>query len=472
MAPDYYNFHISNTAPPGGEATIQQVIALIHWFIDRLEVANDTISFNFLGIPDAEFRALGDAAPIFNTIQQDFLGFKHVLTLVSTATLLHRNNTNSVITKMTESLGDDDRKTALFQHLYQRIARTATNYWDDLRAFAAHVLHHVIFMETKIFLALRLAESCETFIRNVDPLAGNLYLLDIGEMTLDQAKGHNTIGMGSKQTLQTAYNAFWEARNPPPRTGTWNLDDLHRVFPGLQVAANLTVRDIRTHQAAGTLHNWMVNNPPITFERWEDVSDTIKSLETSFLQLRSYKADAQIELRKKAAAIRISVLAMATEVTRLDDLENLPSVIELEIISSDIQHIYQTLVSLETQGLAWDLDTFGVSRQQIKEWRHKTATRLEQGQTLKKKKAKEEEVASEQFSAAAREAPWAKITRDSWRNWLARWIRSSKSMTSEAVKINIIKKCLTDKDRLDIENLNTSEKMMELICLRYGGLQE
>ena len=78
---------------------------------------------------------------------------------------------------------------------------------------------------------------------------------------------------------------------------------------------------------------------------------------------------------------------MATEVTRLDDLENLPSVIELEIINSDIQHIYQTLVSLETQGLAWDLDTFGVSRQQIKEWRHKTATRLEQGQTLKKKKA-------------------------------------------------------------------------------------
>ena len=110
----------------------------------------------------------------------------------------------------------------------------------------------------------------------------------------------------------------------------------------------------------------MVNNPPITFERWEDVSDTIKSLETSFLQLRSYKADAQIELRKKAAAIRISVLAMATEVTTLDDLENPPSVIELEIISSDIQHIYQTLVSLETQGLAWDLDTFGVSREQIK----------------------------------------------------------------------------------------------------------
>ena len=53
MAPDYYNFQISNTAPPGGEATIQQVIALIHWFIDRLEVANNTISFNFLRIPDA-----------------------------------------------------------------------------------------------------------------------------------------------------------------------------------------------------------------------------------------------------------------------------------------------------------------------------------------------------------------------------------------------------------------------------------
>ena len=169
---------------------------------------------------------------------------------------------------MTESLGNDARKTALFQPLYQRVARpVGSSYRDDIRYFSAYMLHHVIFMETKILLALRLAESCETFIRNVDPLAGNLYLLDTGEMTLDQAKGHNTTGMASKQTLQTAYNAFWESRIPPPRTGTLNLDDVHRVFPGLQVAANLTIRDIRTHQAADTLHNWMVNNPHINFER-------------------------------------------------------------------------------------------------------------------------------------------------------------------------------------------------------------
>ena len=45
-------------------------------------------------------------------------------------------------------------------------------------------------------------------------------------------------------------------------------------------------------------------------------------------------------------------------------------------------------------------------------------------------------------------------------------------MTSETVKINIIKKCLTDKDRLDIENLNTSKKMKELLSLHYGGLDE
>ena len=45
-------------------------------------------------------------------------------------------------------------------------------------------------------------------------------------------------------------------------------------------------------------------------------------------------------------------------------------------------------------------------------------------------------------------------------------------MTNETVRINIIRKCLTDRDRLDIENLNTSEKMMELLCLRYDGLAE
>ena len=106
MAPAYYNFQISNEAPTGGEATIQHVIGLIQLFIDRLEVTvNDVLTFNFLGITEPEFQALGNAAPVFNTIQQDILGLKHVLTLVSMASLLQVNNTNNVITKMTECLG-------------------------------------------------------------------------------------------------------------------------------------------------------------------------------------------------------------------------------------------------------------------------------------------------------------------------------------------------------------------------------
>ena len=131
--------------------------------------------------------------------------------------------------------------------------------------FAAHILHHVIYMESKIMLALQLADACEAFIRDVDPLPDNLYKLDTGQITLDEARGHNTRGMAAKDLLQTAYNEFWEQRNPPPRTGSWNLEDFHRILPGLQIAPALTIREIRRHQAAGTLHNWTVNIQPITF---------------------------------------------------------------------------------------------------------------------------------------------------------------------------------------------------------------
>ena len=51
-------------------------------------------------------------------------------------------------------------------------------------------------------------------------------------------------------------------------------------------------------------------------------------------------------------------------------------------------------------------------------------------------------------------------------------MRSRTQMTSETVRINIIRKCLTERDRLDIENLNTCEKMMEVLCLHYDGLAE
>ena len=72
------------------------------------------------------------------------------------------------------------------------------------------------------------------------------------------------------------------------------------------------------------------------------------------MQLSSYKADPQIELRKRAAAIKASVQTMMVEVATLDDPEEPPDVITLEIISKDIQEIHQSLVNLETQCLAWD----------------------------------------------------------------------------------------------------------------------
>ena len=285
MAPNYLNFTVSDVGPPGGDASIQQTLGLVHWFCDRLEVAaNDLLTFNFLDMNEAEFQALGAAAPVFNEIQQDWLGFKHVLTLISTAALLTANNTNNVTAKMEQCLGNDARMTALFQPLYRTIARpAASTFWDDLKNFAAHILHHVIFMEAKIALGLQLADDAEAFIRDVDPLPGNLYLLDTAQITLDQAKAHNTRGMAAKQRLQVAYNAYWEQRPAPPRTGTWSLEDFHRIVPGLQVSPTLTIRDIRRYQAAGNLHNYMVNIQPITFERWTEVSETIKALEASFM---------------------------------------------------------------------------------------------------------------------------------------------------------------------------------------------
>ena len=88
----------------------------------------------------------------------------------------------------------------------------------------------------------------------------------------------------------------------------------------------------------------MVNIMPITFERWTEVSETIKALEASFMQLRSYKADPQIELIRRAGAIKASVQTMMTEVAALDDPGEPLDIITLEIISKDIQETYQLLV--------------------------------------------------------------------------------------------------------------------------------
>ena len=194
MELDYFDFEVSEEGPLGGQATIPQVIALIHWATDRLDIdATDALTFNFLGATDDEFQALGQAAPVYNTIQRDLKGLRHVLTIISTATLLLAENITNIVTKITEKLGDDQRKTALFQFLYTRVNRVAnSSYWDDLRNYFAHLLQHSVFVEHSTFDALKLADSYEKFVRAVDPLANHLFRLDTRQITLVQAKTLNT----------------------------------------------------------------------------------------------------------------------------------------------------------------------------------------------------------------------------------------------------------------------------------------
>ena len=45
-------------------------------------------------------------------------------------------------------------------------------------------------------------------------------------------------------------------------------------------------------------------------------------------------------------------------------------------------------------------------------------------------------------------------------------------MDSETTKINIIKRCLQGRDKSEVENLASSEKMVETLTLKYGGMSE
>ena len=42
-------------------------------------------------------------------------------------------------------------------------------------------------------------------------------------------------------------------------------------------------------------------------------------------------------------------------------------------------------------------------------------------------------------------------------------------MDSETTKINIIERCLQGRDMSEVENLASSEKMVETLTLKYGG---
>ena len=81
----------------------------------------------------------------------------------------------------------------------------------------------------------------------------------------------------------------------------------------------LLIRDIRTHQNSGTLHNWMVTTQPITFHRSEKVRDTINTLDEAFQNLRKYVPDPSIELGKWTQAIKDNVASLQGDILALDN---------------------------------------------------------------------------------------------------------------------------------------------------------
>merc|ERR1711895_13551 len=255
-------------------------------------------------------------------------------------------------------------------------------------------------------------------------------------MTLVQAKEMNTEAMTRKQELHTAYTTFWTTRPPPPRTRQWILRDFTRLFPQMVNFPSLLIRDIRTHQNNGTLHNWMVTTQPITFQRWEEVRDTITTLDEAFQNLRAYVPDPSIELGKRTQAVKDNVGSLQGDILALDNPQARLTVNALEITSKDVDTLYAEIRKLEALGVVWDEATFGISRTLMREWRLKLAQHLDEANVIKKRRQKEQDSISEQYSLAAKDIPWPKIS------WLERWIRSSKEMDSKTTKINIIKRCL------------------------------
>ena len=77
----------------------------------------------------------------------------------------------------------------------------------------------------------------------------------------------------------------------------------------------------------------------------------------------------------------------------------------LEITSKDVDTLYAEIRKLEALGVVWDEETFGISRTLMREWRLKLAQHLDEANVIKKRRQKEQDSISEQYSLAAKDIP-------------------------------------------------------------------
>ena len=184
---------------------------LVSWFVTHLirnQVAEGNVAAHFqmdwYGMSQDKLTAMKTAAPTLSYIKRDIHGLRHLLHICEKDSVQTRVKKDAISVVILAALPAAAETMNSYYTPHEPRPPDNTLYNDFVR-YVQVTRSTVTYMERKIFNVIDLLAVHDKFRSATDPMPSHLFDLDLGDMTLAEAKQKGKLAVALQKRLETAY---------------------------------------------------------------------------------------------------------------------------------------------------------------------------------------------------------------------------------------------------------------------------
>ena len=213
--------------------------------------------------------------------------------------------------------------------------------YDVLLYYMGVTRGSVTYIERKFVNGIDLLELFDKYSRAVDPMESWLMELDIGEMTLSEAKFKMRQALMLQKDVEKAWGTYFKDQGSllsadiitnPQTIRAWN--------PNFQLNQTLEMEQLRIAMREKTLHLSCCSLQGPSFHQWNDVVKHLGVMTVYRNDLRTYVPDEAVISSRRAAAVKSGA---AIQRKRVEDAKLSPhtqNIYQIKMLQTDLEKLH------------------------------------------------------------------------------------------------------------------------------------
>ena len=219
------------------------------------------------------------------------------------------------------------------------------------------------YLERRVVNVIDLLVIYDKFSRATDPMPSYLVELDMGELSLLEAKQYMRQAYTIQRSLEKAWRYYHAdhgvvkstqiIRNPMMIT-QWN--------PQFTIDDVLDMEKVRQAMVNKTLHQSVCCIMPPSFQQWPQVIKHLNTMSAYRSNIRNYTPDEVVLAQRRAAAVKEGASVIRRKMEQAITSPQDQNRFVIKLLQEDLQSLVTEINSTCQSGIVWTVDNFGVAR--------------------------------------------------------------------------------------------------------------